>query len=113
VLTRDSYCITEIKMRIAMAKKAFNRKMSLLRSMLNKELRNMWVSCCVWKFALYGSETWTLRKLERKFLDSFKMWCWRRMENIKCSEKLTNEEVLDRIREKTKLLNNILRRKDE
>ena len=39
------------------------------------------------------------------------MWCWRRMEKIKWSEKVTNEQVLDRIGEKRTLLNNILRRK--
>ena len=33
------------------------------------------------------------------------------MEKIKWSEKVTNEQVLDRIREKRKLLNNVLRRK--
>ena len=32
VLTRDGYCTKEIKMRIALAKEAFNRKMSLLKS---------------------------------------------------------------------------------
>ena len=37
------------------------------------------------------------------------MWGWRRMEKIKCSEKVTNEQVL--IGEKRTLLNNILRRK--
>ena len=37
------------------------------------------------------------------------MWCWRRMENIKWSEKVTNEQVLDCIGEKRTLLNNILR----
>ena len=39
------------------------------------------------------------------------MWCWRRIKKIKWSEKVTNEQVLDRIGEKTTLLNNILRRK--
>ena len=39
------------------------------------------------------------------------MWCWRRMEKIKWSEKVTNEQVLDRVGEKRTLLNNILRRK--
>ena len=39
------------------------------------------------------------------------MWCWRRIEKIKRSEKVTNEQVLDRIGEERKLLNNILRRK--
>ena len=39
------------------------------------------------------------------------MWCWRRMEKIKWPEKVTNEQVLERIGEKRTLLNNILRRK--
>jgi hypothetical protein len=38
------------------------------------------------------------------------MWCWRRMENIKWSEKVTNKKALERIEEKRTLLNNILRR---
>ena len=39
------------------------------------------------------------------------MWCLRRMEKIKQSEKVTNEQVLEHIGEKRILLNNILRRK--
>jgi hypothetical protein len=110
VLTRDGYCTREIKMKIAIAKEAFNRKKLLLTSKLNIELNKKLVRFYVWSIALYGSETWTLRKLERKYLESFETWCFRRMEKIKCSEKVTNEQVLDRIREKRTLLNNILRR---
>ena len=43
VLTRDGYCTREIKMRIDIAKEAFNRKMSLLTSKLNIELRKSFV----------------------------------------------------------------------
>ena len=41
------------------------------------------------------------------------MWCWRRMERIKCSEKvgLINEEVLEHIGKKKTLLNNVLHTK--
>ena len=39
------------------------------------------------------------------------MWCWRRMEKIKWSEKVTNEQVLDRIGEKRTLPNNNLCKK--
>ena len=39
------------------------------------------------------------------------MRCWKRMEKIKWSEKVTNEQVLGRIGEKRTLVNNILRRK--
>ena len=82
-------------MRIAIAKEAFNRKIPLLTSMLNIKLRMKLVWCYVWSIALYGSENWT-----QKYLESFEMWCWRRMEKIKCSEKVTNEEVLESIEEK-------------
>jgi hypothetical protein len=68
VLTRDGYCTREIKMRIAISKEAFNRKMSLLICKLNIELKKKLVRCYVWSITLYGSENWTLRELERKYL---------------------------------------------
>ena len=73
----------EIKMRIAIAKETINRKISHLTSKLNIELRKKLVRCYVWGIALFGSETWTLRKLEQKYLESFEIRCWRRMEKIK------------------------------
>ena len=60
---------------------------------------------------MFGAENWTLRKLERTYLDSFEMWYWRKMEKIKWSEKVSNEQVVQRIGEKRTLLNNIVRRK--
>jgi hypothetical protein len=98
-------------MRIVITKEAFNRNISLLTSKLDIELRKKLVRCNVWSIALYGSETWTLRKLERKYLESFEMGCWRTMERRKWSKKVTNEQVLERRAEKRTLLNNILHRK--
>ena len=48
---------------------------------------------------LYIAETWTQIKLEGKYLESFEMWCLRRIEKIKWTEKVTNK-VLDSIGEK-------------
>ena len=62
----------EIKMTIAMANEAFNRKVSPIKSKLNIEPRNKLVRCHAWSIALYRSETWTLRKLERKYLENLK-----------------------------------------
>ena len=81
-----------------------------LTSNLNIELRKKLVRYYVWSIATCGSETWTLRKLERKHLESSEMWCWMRMENITWSEKVTNEQVPEHIGEKTTLPNNILGR---
>ena len=79
----SSYCTREIKMRIAMTKEAFKRKLSLLTSKLNIDIRKKLVRCYVWSIAIYGSETWVLRKFERKYLENLEMWCWRRLEKIK------------------------------
>lgn len=42
----------------------------------------MLVKCFVWSVALYGAETWTIRKEEQRKLEIFEMWIWRRMEEI-------------------------------
>ena len=55
---------------------------------MNIELRKKLVRCYVWSITPYGSETWALRELERKYLESFEMWCWNRMEKIKWPEKV-------------------------
>ena len=30
----------------------------------------------MWSMALYGAETWSLRKVDQKYLESFEIWCW-------------------------------------
>jgi hypothetical protein len=42
--------------------------------------------------ALYGAETLTLRVVNQKHLESFEMWCWRRMEKISWTDHVRNEE---------------------
>ena len=79
ILTNDGRCTCEIKCRIAMAKAAFNKKRALFTSTLDLELRKKRVKCYIWSIPLYGAETWTLRAVDRKHLESFEMWCWRRM----------------------------------
>jgi len=57
--------------------------------------------------ALYGAETWTLRAAEQKYLESFEMWCWRRMEKISWTDHVRNEEVLLRVNEQRNILQEI------
>jgi uncharacterized protein YnzC (UPF0291/DUF896 family) len=45
------------------------------------------------------AETWTLRKLDQKYLESFEMWCWRRMEKISWMDHINNEAVFHRVKE--------------
>ena len=49
-----------------MAKAAFNKKRVLFTSTLDLELRKKLVKCYIWSIALYGAETWTLRRVDQK-----------------------------------------------
>ena len=82
MLTEDGRCTCEIKSRIALAKAAFNKKKNLFASKLDLNLKKQLVKCYVWNMALFGAETCTLRATDQKHLESFEMWCWRRMEKI-------------------------------
>jgi hypothetical protein len=94
-----------------MAKAAFNKKMTLFTSKLDLNLRKKPVKCCIWSTALCGAETWTLRKADQKYLESFEMWCWRRLEKISWTDRVRNEEVLHRVKEERNVLHTIKRRK--
>jgi len=63
-----------------------------------------------WSIALYGAETWMLRAVDQKQLESFEM-CWRRMEKISRTDHVRNEEVLLRVKEQRNILHEINKRK--
>jgi len=93
------------------AKAAFNKKRTLFTSTLDLELRKKLVKCYVWSIALYGAETWTFRAVDQKQLESFEMWCWRRMEKISWTDHVRNEDVLLRVEEQRNILHEIRKRK--
>jgi len=70
------------------------------------------VKCYIWNIALYGAETWTLRAVDQKHLESFEMWCWTRMEKISWTDHVRNEEVLLRVNEQRNILHEIRKRKE-
>jgi hypothetical protein len=109
MITNDARCTREIKSRIAMAKAAVNKKF-LFTSKLELYLRKKLVKCYMWSIALYGAETWTLRKMDQKYLESFEMWCWRRVERISWTDHVRNEEVLHRVKEERNILHTIKKR---
>jgi len=93
-----------------MAKAAFSKKKTLFTSKLDLNLRKKLIKCYIWSMALHGAETWTLRAADHKYLESFEMWCWRRME-ISWTDHVRNEEVLLRVNEQRNILQEIRKRK--
>ena len=61
--------------------------------------------------ALYGSETWTMRKKEVERIQAFEMWIWRKMEKISWRDRMSNEKVLRLVKEKRSIMNIITEEK--
>jgi len=78
-----------------------------------KRLRKKPVKCYILStlLVLCGAETWTLGKADQKHLESFEMWCRRRLEKIGRTDRVKNEEILHKVKEEINVLHTIRRRK--
>jgi len=56
-------------------------------------------------------KTPTLLAVDQKHLESFEMWCWRRMKKFSWTDHVRNEEVLRRVKEQRNILHEISKRK--
>jgi hypothetical protein len=94
-----------------MANATFSRKRTHFTRKMDLELRNKLVKCYIWTTALYGAETWTLRAVGQEHMESFEMWCWRRMEKISWTDHVRNEKVLFRAKQQRNIPHEISKRK--
>ena len=79
IITEDGKNKENIIQRIKEAKVIFNNKTQIICSNnLSLEMKKKLIKRCIWSVALYGSETWTLRKNGRRVINAFVTWCWRR-----------------------------------
>jgi len=101
----------KLNVRLLWLKLHSTRRGLFFTSTLDLELRKKLVKCYIWSIALYGAETWTLRAVDQKHLESFEMWCWRRMEKISWPDHVRNGEVLLRVKEQRNILHEIRKRK--
>jgi len=74
-------------------------------------MRRKLVKCYVSRAAFYGTETWTIRKVDKKYIESFETWCWRRME-ISWTDRVKSKEELQTVKEERNTLHIINRKKD-
>ena len=59
---------------------------------------------------MYGVVAWTLRKVDQKYLGSFEMWCWKRMEKVNWIDRVKSEGTLPRVKEERSILHTIKRK---
>jgi hypothetical protein len=92
-------CACDIKSRNAMVKAAFDKK-TFFHQQIRFKYKEETSKVLHLERGFYGTETWTLQKVDQKRLESFDVWSWRRMEKISWTNCVKNEEVLHRIKDK-------------
>ena len=52
----------------------------------------------VFPIVTYGCESWSIKKAERRRVDAFELWCWRRLLKVPWTERKSNRSILKEIR---------------
>ena len=55
------------------------------------------VKAMVFPVVMYGHESWTVKKAERRRIDAFKLWCWRRLLRVHWTARRSNQSILKEI----------------
>ena len=55
------------------------------------------VKAMVFPVVTYGCESWTVKKAERRGIDAFELWCWRRLLRVPWTAKRSNQSILKEI----------------
>ena len=51
----------------------------------------------VFPVVMYGCESWTIKKAERRGVDAFELWCWRRLLRVPWTARRPNQSILKEI----------------
>ena len=79
-ITADGDCSHEIKRRLLLGRKAMTNLHSILKSRDITLRKGVFlVKALIFPVVMYGCESWTIKKAERKRIDAFELWCWRRL----------------------------------
>ena len=75
-ITADNDCSHEIKRHLLLGRKVMTNLESIFKS------RDITLPTKVHPVkAMYGCESWTVKKAEHRRIDPFELWCWRRLES--------------------------------
>ena len=97
-ITADGDCIHEIKRRLLIVRKAMTNLDSLLKSRdITLSTKVHLVKAMVFLVVMYGCESWTVKKAERRRTDAFQQWCWRRLLRVPWTARRSNQSILKEI----------------
>lgn len=104
IIEQDGGCTSEIKRRIALGRGAMANTTKIWKNKdLSLSMKCRIVQTIVFPIVTYGCESWTMRIADKRRIDVFELWCWRRLLRIPWTAMKTNAEVLNRIKPDTSL----------
>ena len=97
-ITADGDCSHEIKRRLLLGRKAITNLDSILKSRdVTLPTKVQLVKAMVFPVVMYGCESWTVKKAERRRIDAFELWCWRRLLRVPWTVRRSNQSILKEI----------------
>ena len=97
-ITANGNCRHEIKRRLLLGRKAMINLDSILESSgITLPTKVHLVKAMVFPVAMYGCESWTIKKAEHRRIDAFELWCWRRLLRVPWTARRSNQSTLKEI----------------
>ena len=101
-ITADGDCSHEIKRCLLLRRKAMTNLDSIIKSR-DIATKVHLAKAMVFPVAMYGYESWTIKKAECRRTDAFELWCWRRLLRVPWTAKRPNQSILKEISPKYSL----------
>ena len=97
-ITADSDCSHEIKRHLLLGSKVMTNLDNILKSRdTTLSTKVCLVKAMVFPVVMYGCESWTIKKAERRRIDAFELWCWRRLLRVPWTARRSNQSILKEI----------------
>ena len=97
-ITADGDCSHEIKRRSLLGRKVMTNVDSVLKSRdITLPIKVRLVKAVVFPVVMYGCESWTVNKAERRRIDAFELWYWRRLLRVPWTSRRSYESILKKI----------------
>uniref|UniRef100_A0A4W2HCR1 RNA-directed DNA polymerase n=1 Tax=Bos indicus x Bos taurus TaxID=30522 RepID=A0A4W2HCR1_BOBOX len=94
-ITADGDCSHEIKRRLLLGRKVLTNLGSMFKSRdITLPTKVCLVKAIVFPVVMYGCESWTVKKAERRRIDAFELWCWRRLLRVPWTARRSNQSIL-------------------
>ena len=94
-ITADDDCSHEIKRCLLLGRKVMTNLDSIFKSREITLLTKVrLVKAMVFPVVMYGCESWTVKKAERRRIDAFEVWCWRRLLRVPWTARRYNQSIL-------------------